>query len=105
MTRRTPIDAPLRDLAEYNVGLALSDPISRRLDALLELVESTGERTSRKELIASLILSASPEGEVLAKHVRRYRTSVVRDALINPNRLGALVAFRSPPPGPRRRRG
>ncbi len=37
MTRRTPADAPLRDLPERNVGLALSDPVSARLDALVAL--------------------------------------------------------------------
>jgi hypothetical protein len=37
-------------------------PISERLDDLVTLAEQTGERTNRKELIASLIVAAPTTG-------------------------------------------
>lgn len=104
MTRRTRADVPLSALEEHSVGLALSDPISRRLDTLTELVEVVGERTNRKEMIAALILAAVPDGGELAALLRRYRTARVRDALLDPAAAAELVEFPSRSPGPRRRR-
>jgi len=104
MTRRTPVDAKLSELEARSVGLALSDPISQRLDALIELAEATGERTNRKELIAALILAATPDGDTLTGLVRRYRTARVRDALLDRDESASTFEFRPPRPGPRRRR-
>jgi hypothetical protein len=104
MTRRTPADAPLRGLPERNVGLALADPVSARLDALVELVEGVGERTNRKELVAALIVGAEPEGIHLVDLVRRYRTALARDTLLAPRTAPSVLVFPTLRPGPRRRR-
>ena len=56
--RRIRANAVLRDLAERSIGLSLCDPVSERLAALAEIAESGGERTSRKEIVAALILAA-----------------------------------------------
>ncbi len=103
MTRRIPADAPLRGLPERNVGLALSDPVSARLDALVALAEGAGERTNRKELVAALIVGADPESGQLVALVRRYRMAVARDTLVTPDDAGSVLVFPTLSPGPRRR--
>lgn len=103
MIRRTPAGAPLRGLEERNIGIALSDPLSARLNALVDLVEETGERTNRKELVAALILGAAADGGVLSGLVRRYRTATARDTLLEPDPSVSVLVFRPPPPGPRKR--
>lgn len=103
MTRRTPADAPLRGLPERNVGLALSDPVSARLDALVALADAAGERTNRKELVAALIVGADSESGHLVALVRRYRTAVARDTLIKPGEVPSQLVFPTIRPGPRRR--
>ena len=103
MTRRIPADAPLRNMRERNVGLALSDPLSARLDALVDVVEATGERTNRKELLSALILGASPDVVDLPALVHRYRIAVARDALIEADPAASVLVFPARGPGPRRR--
>jgi len=100
---RLPAECLLRDSPERNVGLALPLAISDRVDALVTVVEQAGERTSRKELIASLILAAGADGEELATVLRRYRQTSVRDALVEP--VSGPNAVRVRRPGPRPRRG
>jgi hypothetical protein len=103
MTRQTPANAPLRGLEQHNIGIALSDPLSARLDALVDLVEDTGERTNRKELVAGLILAAAADGRILAALVRRYRTAAARDTLIVADPTVAVLVFPPRSPGPRKR--
>lgn len=104
MSLPTQVDAQLSDLEERSVGLALSDPISQRLDALIELAEASGERTNRKELMAALILGAPPDGDALSGLLRRYRIARVRDALLARDESVSAVVFPPRRPGPRRRR-
>ena len=104
MTRRVPAEAPLSGLEERSIGMALSDPLSARLDALVALVEEAGERTNRKELVAALILDATPDRTALAGVLRRYRTATARDTLLEADPSAAALIFRSPSPGPRRRK-
>jgi hypothetical protein len=103
MTRRTPADALLGQLPEYNVGLSLPDVISARLDGLVELANRAGARTSRKELIAALLLVARPRQDELEATVRRYRTTRARDALIRDGKVTTSLAFTPRQPGPRSR--
>jgi hypothetical protein len=99
--RRLLTDAPLRDSPEHSVGLVLPAAISDRVDALVALTEEIGERTNRRELIASLILAAPTRGEDLSNTLRRYRRATVRDTLLQPNSV--LTEINSPihKPGPR----
>jgi hypothetical protein len=107
MTSRRRISAatPLRECPESNVGLALVLPISDRLDALVSLAETSGSRTNRKELLASLILAAPTDGEELAEAVRSYRRSSAGQARLDGEDGGSslTVAPRRPGPRPRRR--
>jgi hypothetical protein len=104
MTRRTRADALLSELPEFNVGLALSDAISARLDALVDLANAAGTRTSRKELIAALLLATGPNDEELAETVRRYRTARARDTLFDNSAAATMLTFTPRKPGPRGRR-
>lgn len=104
MTELVTADTPLVDLEERGVGLALSSLISARLDALVKLVEGDGVRTSRKELVAALLLAAVPDGEELGDLIRAYRKGLARDAFIGPDYSFDHVTLETRRPGPRRRR-
>jgi hypothetical protein len=101
--RRISADTPLPECPEKRIGLSLPAPISDRLDDLVTLVEQTGERTSRKELVASLILAA-PGGVSVSDLLRNYRLASARTARLNSNGEESTVAIRSHRPGPRPRR-
>lgn len=102
--QRISATTPLRECPESNVGLALSWPISDRLDALVSLAEGGGDRTNRKELLASLILAAPPDGDALIGAVRRYRQSSAGDARLNATDAETEVTVPPLRPGPRPRR-
>ena len=97
-------DTPVRDCPDRNIGLVLPAPISDRVDELVALAESAGDRTNRRELIAALILVAAARGDELAKALRQYRRSTVRDALVVRKKLSGPVQFSTHRPGPRPRR-
>jgi hypothetical protein len=102
--RRISAGTPLRECPESNVGLALASPISDRLDVLVSLAEASGGRTSRKELMASLILATRADGEELAKAVRNYRRSSAGEARLDGADSARSLAVIPRRPGPRPRR-
>jgi hypothetical protein len=101
--RRLSLDHPLRDAPERSIGLSLPLAISQRLDRLVTLVYEDGGRTSRKELVAALILATPTVPHRLSAAVRRYRRALVRDAL--PEKTGGrrVEIDVSARPGPRPR--
>ena len=101
--RRIAADTPLPNCPEHNVGMALCDPISDRLDRLVSLAETSFERTSRKELVASLILAASTDGAALVEMVRAYRQSTAEQARLDGRESGAPLTVPDRRPGPRTR--
>ena len=66
---------PVPALPFDSVGLSLPLPISARIDLLVALCEQTGERTSRKEIVATCILGAPDGAEELVRWLRLYRRS------------------------------
>jgi hypothetical protein len=88
---------------EMSVGLALPAPISDRLDELVRLAEQAGNRTNRKELMASLILAAPIGGEQVSELVSVFRRAIARDARLDGHANDATVPIRSHGPGPRPR--
>lgn len=102
--RRISADTLLRECPEGNVGLALPLPLSDRLDALVALAETAGDRTNRKELLASLILAVRPSGQEISAVVRTYRQATARDARLDGRTNDSTVPLRSRRPGPRPRR-
>ena len=93
----------LSDCSEGAVGLALPHPLSDRVDALVALVDDYGERTSRKELIAALILNAPADAIRLADFLSAYRRATAEDALLDPESAGASIPIAERRPGPRAR--
>lgn len=102
--RRISGTTPLRDCPEGNVGVALPWPISDRLDGLVTRLEDAAERTSRKELLAALILDAPAEVAELAAILRRYRLAVAGHTRLDGRAVAATMAGTLRRPGPRRRK-
>jgi hypothetical protein len=94
-------DKRLVDCPESTIGLSLPSPLSERLDQLVRLAEDAGERTTRKEIVASLILCAPTDGPALSERIRQLRAAVVHEA-IAPDESG-LVRLARHGPGPRSR--
>lgn len=97
-------DVQLRYCAERRIGLDLPPPISDRIDDLIDVAEAGGERTTRKEIVAALILAARPNQAELARLLKEYRLCRVRDARVREGPTAGVVPFPNPPPGPRKRR-
>jgi hypothetical protein len=84
---------------DRQVGLRLPFAIDQRLDALLARAVEAGERTTRRELLAAIILSTELSGDDLGGLLRAYRRANVRDALLDARQDN--VAYLSHKPGPR----
>jgi hypothetical protein len=69
---------PLRHASPYRLGPTIPRPLDRQLDLLVGQTEEVGERTSRKELAAALILAAPTSEEDVGELLRRYRRAEVR---------------------------
>jgi len=95
-------DARLALCQEQPASLSFVAPINERLDQLVELADEAGARTTRKELLAALILAAPDSAVALRDAVLTYRTSRARDAAVqsDPDRVLELRPHR---PGPRRK--
>lgn len=103
MNSQSRVDGDLKmtSCPETRVGIALPAVLSERLDELVAVAEAAGERTSRKELIGSLLLAASTDGAALARTVKRYRSATVRSAMVSD---GDTFTPQRHNPGPRPRR-
>jgi hypothetical protein len=62
------------------IGVSFPLPVSARLDELVGQAELAGNRTSRKELLAALVLAAADDPDALDELVRNYRRARVVDA-------------------------
>jgi hypothetical protein len=94
------LNRPLRHEPDVAIGMSVPDVIDQRLDALVARLDEIGYPTTRKDVVAALILHAPEDDEHLAVLPIRLRTSVVRDALMPGQKL--LAPGRSRKPGPRR---
>jgi hypothetical protein len=65
------------DVLQYapavRLGPTIPEPLHVQLEVLVKLAESAGERTTRKELVAALILAAATSLEDVADVLRQYR--------------------------------
>ena len=102
--RRVSGSTPLRDCSEANIGVAVPWPLSDRLDGLVTRVEGAAERTSRKELLAALILAAPIEVAELGAMLRHYRQAIAGQARMDGCAVDAIMPVSVRRPGPRRRR-
>ncbi|SRR6266508_5155728 len=97
------LDASLESCKEKPAAVAWPLPIHQRLDDLLELAHQAGDRTTRKELAAAIVLAATEDPDALSQMLRRYRRATVRDALVAPGAEANVVSIRHHKPGPRPR--
>jgi len=102
--RRISATTPLRDCPESSVGLAFSAPISDRLDALVSLAEANGDRTNRKELLASLILAAPSATHALVDTLGKYRQTSAGEARLDGQNTDTALTVSPRRPGPRPRK-
>lgn len=77
-------------------------PLDNFLDTLVNLADEAGQKTSRKELAASILLNAPRDGGALAALVTAYRLAKVRD-VCPPAKGKNVIAFHVKRPGPRAR--
>jgi hypothetical protein len=103
-TDRLDLGEKLIEAEETNAAIDWPVAIHHRVDQLVSLAVAEGERTTRKELVAALVLGAPESGDDLGRLLRAYRKSVARDALLNVGRSENVVELRRPGPGPRVRR-
>jgi hypothetical protein len=87
----------LRNVPEFQVGLSLPAPLSGRLDVLLARADEAGQPTSRKELVAALLLAAPSDEDKLARLILRYRKARVADAIIDGEDAGRILSPSRPP--------
>jgi hypothetical protein len=93
------LDERLTASRDRQIGLRLPFAIDQRLDALLARSVDAGERTTRRELLAAIILATELNGDDLGRLLKTYRRAKVRDALLDANRDN--VTYLTHKPGPR----
>jgi hypothetical protein len=103
MAEQIPPETPLPSCPERAIGLSLPIPITARIDLLVELAEQAGERTSRKEIVATCILGAPDGAEELVRWLRLYRKSPADSTATGGARLEDVLELRPARPGPRAR--
>jgi hypothetical protein len=94
----------LRACDEDQIGVSIPKPLNARLDVLAERATEAGENTSRKEIVAALILNSPESGAALSKLVRRYRLAVAGDAAVGDEDESRFLEPAPSRPGPRGRK-
>ena len=97
-----PASTRLAACPQVRVGLALSAPVSQRLDALVKSAALAGELTSRKELISAAIFGVEDNPDLIVRMIRVLRSASAGDVVLPPV-SGGVVAVVRQSPGPRRR--
>lgn len=76
-------DDLLRDCPVDQVSTYLPTPLDKRLALLVDKLNELGQRTSRRELIAALILDCPEHDEELWEVVRHFRRASVEEAVVD----------------------
>ncbi len=92
----------LSDCPTRQVGTTLPVVLSNRLDLLVKAAERGGIETSRKELVAMLILNARGNASSLARQIKSYRRTTAAIAVLHGLDEETLT-LRQPRRGPRPR--
>jgi hypothetical protein len=101
------LEQPLDAFPERQIGVSLPAPLDVRLNTLVDRADEAGARTSRKELLAALVLDAPTTARELAELVRKVRVASGKDAAgedVDAGRMSFAAQIR-PGPRPRSRRG
>lgn len=83
-------------------GISWPMPVDRRLDQLVEMANSIGAGTRRNELAAAILLAAASEPDQLLRSVLAWRTTRIRDVLIDVDTVAVVVELPRHRPGRRR---
>lgn len=100
--RRVAADASLPSSQDRQFNFVWPLAIDNRLEALVDRANAVGAGTTRKELLAAILLMCESDSAALAEAVVRYRVSRVTDALLDtaPDPAG-YIDFGTRRPGPR----
>ena len=96
--------ARLRECPDDQIGTSIPKPLNARLDALVARAHAAGENTSRREVIAALVLQAPEAPELLVEAVRAYRSATADEAIPAGDDPANILGDRRPRRGPRPRR-
>jgi hypothetical protein len=97
-------NANLSRSRDLQVGLRWPEAVSSRLDDLVDLASTVGERTNRKELSAALVATCALTADQLSEAIRRYRTMQVRDITDGSDVVDGVIYMDTHRSGPRRRK-
>jgi hypothetical protein len=86
----------LSTAAAYRIGMIIASPLAGRIDLLVELVNSAGQRTTRKELIAAAILAAPLDETRLARQLHTYWHATAADTAIAGQPTESIFEWPSP---------
>ena len=92
-----------RSRDKKNAAIQWPRAVDARLDQLHELATNAGERTTRAELAAAIIVATDAEGERLRQLLTNYRLKTNREVLIGDAPSGDVVQLKVHRPGPRKR--
>lgn len=94
----------MRTCEEKQIGISIPTPLDARLDALVRRANAAGESTSRKELLAALLLDAPENPDQLTRALRAYRTARADQVVVDGDPPGRYLTEAEKRPGPRPRR-
>jgi len=95
-------DALVQDCPATQIGKSWPWPVHQRLEELHALARKAGDRPTRAEVLAAIVCSFEPDGEVLREALRAYRTSTVRQVALREPVQGNVVRMDRHGPGRRR---
>lgn len=87
-----------------NRTFMLPDVLSERLDALVRLLDDSGFRVTRAEIVGALLFAAEPDADEMDRLVRSFKQATV-DAAYLGERQGPGLQLGPTHPGPRKREG
>jgi hypothetical protein len=97
-------DAALWRSRSRNRTFMLPDAMSERLDALVRLLDDSGVRVTRAEIVGAMLFAAKTDADELDRLVRSFKQATVADAYIG-ERQGPGLQLGPTHPGPRKREG
>jgi hypothetical protein len=100
VTDRVQADQRLPECPERQSGIVWPAPIHERVDQLVAAARASGLRTTRKELVAALVLAASEDPDELMALLLHFRRATAREALVGSNDA-EVIEFKRAKPGPR----
>src|SRR5260370_9842515 len=99
-----PGEMLLKRCPQTQAGLSFPIPINQQIDLLGDLADEEGIETSRKELVAALVLAAHPNPRKLAAAIQSYRKARAREAAAGPGGEENVLRLRVRKPGPKNRK-